>query len=307
MALIFANPAGFLARGASPGPRRWLTTGNSLTLRGVDANPERDELLRAIVAADVALRPDRERFRVQRIESRAGQVVIHSGFNRLGDSDWRDCNRQDVEDLYAQGLIRLEKQKRTMRQRGGVPRTFWEEWFFDVTDAGFQKIEREHRAAAETDSPIGERPGGGYDWETEALPVLQAVYTASASAEADLGVSETTINEALGREPGDALTEGILTMLIRGDFLDTSVQTMGSRFCQITEKGLQITAGWPSGAADAAYTRLLALIDEHVEEAASDEERSKWQRLRDAVVGVGRDVAVDVLSAAAETGLRHIP
>jgi hypothetical protein len=77
--------------------------------------------------------------------------------------------------------------------------------------------------------------------------------------------------------------------------------------CQITEKGLQVTAGWPSGAPDAAYIRLLALIDEHVEEAASEEERSKWQRQRDAVVGVGRDVAVDVLSTAAQTGLRHIP
>ena len=77
---------------------------------------------------------------------------------------------------------------------------------------------------------------------------------------------------------------------------------MGSRFCQITEKGLQITAGWPTGAADAAYTRLLTLIDEHVEEAATDEERSKWERLRDGVLGVGRDVGVRVLSA-----LRHRP
>jgi len=30
-------------------------------------------------------------------------------------------------------------------------------------------------------------------------------------------------------------------------------------------------------------------------------------RLRDGVVDVGRDVAVDVLSAAAKTGSRHIP
>ncbi|HEX6664232.1 MAG TPA: hypothetical protein VF025_11200 [Gaiellaceae bacterium] len=69
---------------------------------------------------------------------------------------------------------------------------------------------------------------------------------------------------------------------------------------------MQITAGWPSGAPDAAYARLLALIDEHIEEAASDEERTKWERLRDAVVGVGRDFAVGVLSAAAQTGLKHI-
>jgi hypothetical protein len=268
----------------------------------VSANSERDELLRAAVAADLALRPERQRFRVQRLESHAGQIVIHNGFSRLGSGDFRDCNRQDIEDLHAQGLIRLEKEKRTFKNPGRAPPTSWDEWFFDVTDAGFAKVEREHRAAvADRDAP----EGGGYDWETEALPVLQAVYTASASADADLGVSDDTVNEVLGRERGEARTERILTMLIRGDYLDTTMQTMGSRFSQITEKGLQITAGWPSGAADAAYTRLLTLIDEHVEAAASDEERSRWQRLRDAVVGVGREVAVDVLSAAAQTGLRH--
>jgi DNA-binding PadR family transcriptional regulator len=212
-----------------------------------------------------------------------------------------------LEDLHAQGLIRREKVKRTVRQRGGAPRTYWEEWLFDVTDAGLQKTEREQRAAAEADRDAPKGASGAFDWETEALPVLQAVYAASGSADPDLGMSETTINEVLGREPDDARTARVLTMLIRGDYLDTTIETMGSRNVQITEKGLQVTAGWLSGAPDAAYTRLLALIDKHVEEAASDEERSKWQRLRDAVVGVGRDVAVEVLSAAAQTGLRHIP
>ena len=95
-------------------------------------------------------------------------------------------------------------------------------------------------------------------------------------------------------------------MLVSTGYLDTITRSMGLRYCQITEKGLQITAGWPSGAADATYARLLTLIDEHVEEAASDEERSKWVRLCEGVVGVGRDVGVEVLSAAAQTGLRHI-
>jgi hypothetical protein len=271
----------------------------------VSANPERDELLRAIVAADHALRPDRQRFRVHRIESHAGQQLIHNGFSRLSDRDWRECNRQDIEDLDAQGLIRLEKTKRKAQAVG--PRAYWEEWFFDVTDAGFEKVEREQRAANESVGG-GDTSSGSYDWKTEALPVLEAVYTASASADVDVGVSHKTINEVLGRQPNDPQTDRIVTMLVQGDYLErTAFEGMGSRFCQITEKGLQITAGWPSGARDAAYERLLALIDEHVEEAASDEERSKWQRLRDAVVGVGRDVAVEVLSAAAQTGLRHIP
>jgi hypothetical protein len=266
----------------------------------VGANPERDELLRAFVAADLALRPKRERFRVQRIESHAGPLLSHSGF---GEGEPPDCTLQDLDDLHEQGLIRLKKEKRSVR-RGRSVQTYWEEWFFDVTVAGFERVELEHRAAEAERGP-NESGTGGYGWETEVLPVLEAFYTASGSADADLGVSDNAVNEVLGREPGDARTDRVVTMLVSTGYLDTTVRSMGFRYCRITEKGLQITAGWPSGAADAAYTRLLTLIDKHVEEAATDEERSKWERLRDGVVGVGRDVAVDVLSAVAQTGLRH--
>jgi hypothetical protein len=139
-------------------------------------------------------------------------------------------------------LIRLDKQQRKIRNPGGAARTYWEEWFFDVTDAGLERVEREHRSASESDREAHEGASGSYDWETEVLPVLQAVYTARGSADADLGVSETTINEVLDRQSDDSRTERVLTMLIRGDYLETTIQTMGSRYCQITEKGLQITA-----------------------------------------------------------------
>jgi hypothetical protein len=268
----------------------------------VDRNTEREDLLRAVVAADLALQPERQRFRVQRLESHAGALLLHSGFGLIGERDSRECNRQDVEDLAARGLIRIDKLKRNARGR-----TFWEEWQFDVTDEGFEQVEREQRAAHEAERGAQEGASGGYDWATDVLPVLEAVYVATGSGDADLGVSQKTINDVLGRQPDDARTARVVTMLVSGGYLDRTIDTFGSRgFVQITEKGLQITAGWPSGAPDAAYQRLLALIDERVEGAASDEERSKWQRLRDAVVGVGRDVAVEVLSAAAQTGLRHI-
>jgi hypothetical protein len=53
-------------------------------------------------------------------------------------------------------------------------------------------------------------------------------------------------------------------------------------------------------------TQLLANIDQQIQEAGSDDERSRWQRLRDAVVGIGRDVAVEVLSATAQAGMRSV-
>ena len=85
----------------------------------MSANPERDVLLRAIVAADLALRPDRERFRVQRVESHARPLLSHSGFDRMGDREPRECTRQELEGLSAQGLIRLDKEKRKIRNPGG--------------------------------------------------------------------------------------------------------------------------------------------------------------------------------------------
>jgi hypothetical protein len=133
-------------------------------------------------------------------------LLSHGGFDR----EPPDCNRQDLEELHAQGLIRLRKEPRKIRNPGGAVRTYWEEWFFDVTDAGFEKVEREHRAAAEAERGPDEGASADFDWETEALPVLQAVYTASASAGADLGVSETTINEVLSRESNDTRTERVV-------------------------------------------------------------------------------------------------
>jgi hypothetical protein len=223
--------------------------GTPFTLQGVGANPERDELLRALVAADLTLRPKRERFRVQRVDSHAGPLLSHSGF---GDREPPDFTLQDLEDLYEQGLIRLEKEKPSIR-RGPAVQPFWEEWFFDVTDAGFEKIERQQRTAKQSVG-VGDTSSGSYDWETEALPVLEAVCAASGSADVDLGVSHKTINENLGRQPNDPRTDRIVTMLVQGDYLErTACEGMGSRFWQITEKGLQITAGWPSGARRRLY------------------------------------------------------
>jgi hypothetical protein len=161
----------------------------------------------------------------------------------LGEDEPRDCNRQDLEELHSQGLIRLTKVKRSIQTRRGAPRPYWEEWFFEVTDAGFEQIELEQRAATEAERGAHEGASGGYDWETEVLPVLKAVYAASGSADPRLGVSQKTINEALGRQPDDPRTDRILTMLIGGGYLETTVEAMGSRFCQITEKGLSSLLG----------------------------------------------------------------
>jgi hypothetical protein len=65
-------------------------------------------------------------------------------------------------------------------------------------------------------------------------------------------------------------------------------------------------AGWPTEAGPDLLARLLVLVDERIAAAESDDERSKWQRFRDGVVGVGRDVAADVLAALATGAVRGL-
>jgi hypothetical protein len=140
--------------------------------------------------------------------------------------------------------------------------------------------------------------------------VLEAAYAASGESMPDLGVSWQTINQRLGRDADDERTGRALKALVEAGYLremlSGSDQTPWPTWVAVTEKGLQVTAGWPTGAADAAMTQLLADIDKHIDEASSEDERSRWQRLRDAVAGIGRDVAVEVLSAAAQAGMRSV-
>ena len=73
---------------------------------------------------------------------------------------------------------------------------------------------------------------------------------------------------------------------------------------RLEEKGYQVAAGWPSASGDVAFERLLALLDERIPAATSEEERSKLERFRDGVVGVGRDVLTGVLTTSANAAAK---
>jgi hypothetical protein len=46
------------------------------------------------------------------------------------------------------------------------------------------------------------------------------------------------------------------------------------------------------------------LIDERIEAAPTEEERSKWKRLRDGIADVGRDVLVGVLTTTVNSAVK---
>ena len=54
------------------------------------------------------------------------------------------------------------------------------------------------------------------------------------------------------------------------------------------------------------WCRLTAIVDERIDDATDDEERSKWENFRDGVLGVGRDVMVGVMTTAANAAVKGL-
>ncbi len=151
----------------------------------------------------------------------------------------------------------------------------------------------------------------GLDWQSEARPVLQAVYDAMVrqNAQPEGGVSQIEVNEELGRERDDRATKNALIYLEEGGYIKgvgSFDQDPSPRYCRLAQKGREIVAGWPSGPGDDLLSSLIAEIDRRIQAADTEEEKSRLQRFRDFAVGVGRDVFVSVLSSYAERATRGV-
>ncbi len=241
--------------------------------------------------ADEAHRPDREAFLVAPgMSPLPGIPITHP---RLPD-DFR-CAQQDIDELEALGYVRV-----TPMGTSGFT--------FDLTEAGIEHARRVRSSLAPKRDGESTTPNP-FEWETRVLPVLQAVARASAEADPEIGVSVAMVNTELGRGPDDISTAIVLAELERAGYLEETLgadQVTGPAWCRLREKGLQVTAGWPSASGEVAFARLLAIVDERIADAADDEERSKWESFRDGVLGVGRDVVVGVMTTATNAAAKGL-
>lgn len=242
------------------------------------ANP--DELLLQLVEADGKIRPDRERFTLFRVMgSGPGLPVTHPGI----EEDGLYAREQDINDLADGGYLRL-----TIGEKA---------WHFNVTQKGFERA-RKIRLAAETPPSSRTAGRGGLDWNTDVLPVLLAAGRAhSVSTRPELGVTPDEVADGLGRTRDEEL-DRIIYELTRSAYLEQTIgadQSLVPLYMRLTEKGLQATAGWPGGSGEVVLERLLTLIEQRIDESASPEERSRWERLREGLQGVGRETAAEIL------------
>lgn len=136
-------------------------------------------------------------------------------------------------------------------------------------------------------------------WTTRELPILEAVLKLE---EAD---TKQVRSSDLARMAGltDAEARRAWAALAEDGYVRSS-QMLGGSFNQwvavyprLRGKGRRAVKQWPAD----GYDALLAALDERIA-AAEPAEQSKLVRFRDGLIGMGRDVAVDVLGALFKAG-----
>lgn len=141
-----------------------------------------------------------------------------------------------------------------------------------------------------------------FDWNSDIRPVLDAVK--EAIDRGGIGYAEGgEINSVLGREADNRATDLALSKLRDAGFIDGYRGAEGWSNCTLVEKGLQTVAGWPARPGDDTYDLLLAILEQRIESAPTEEEKSKWVKLRDGFASAGRDFAIDLLGNLATQGV----
>ena len=103
-----------------------------------------------------------------------------------------------------------------------------------------------------------------------------------------LGIDESDVHPALR-----ALEEG---GYIRMKWADDHGWVLG-----LTGDGRRAVGMWPSP--ESVTDEIVASLDERIASATDPEERTRWQKIRDAIGGATRDLAVEVLGAAVSRGI----
>jgi hypothetical protein len=139
-------------------------------------------------------------------------------------------------------------------------------------------------------------------WTSRDLPVLRAVV--ALEAERGLPFFHPDVVKASGLGESEVLAA--LGALDRG-YLEVVDLPGGVTYKQVTavlERARRAVGSWPSETEDEVTQRLLAVLEELVQQAPEGSpERTKWERLRAAAGDVSGQVLAGVIVMAAGAGL----
>jgi DNA-binding IclR family transcriptional regulator len=131
-------------------------------------------------------------------------------------------------------------------------------------------------------------------WAKREAPILEAVLTIEEDDEDRMSSSQ--VADKVGLPEAEVMRA--LTALNEADFVTWS-QVAGLGFSKLyirprlLERGRRAVGQWPVDGFDA----LVEILDERIRREPAGDERTKLERLRAAVGGMGRDVIVDVVGA----------
>jgi hypothetical protein len=138
-------------------------------------------------------------------------------------------------------------------------------------------------------------------WETHERPILEAIANReqgpsgpphSGDVVADTGLPPTVVGHTLQR-------------LYQNGYIEANDVTtndgMGPEYMniQLMEPGLRVVGVWPGDPFDA----VLAIVAHQLAIEPDDLKKGKLQQFRDGLVGVGRDVVTNVLTAYATSSI----
>lgn len=113
------------------------------------------------------------------------------------------------------------------------------------------------------------------------------------------------VQERVGGGYDEAGVRAALQVLAENDYIsgiDTDQEPFPVRILTVTEKAFREVRGWPSTAGQSFLDALIDALDIAIEGSADLVERGKLIRWRDAVLDVGKGVAVNVVTAAMMSG-----
>lgn len=246
-----------------------------------------DRLAALLIELDALWRPSRAKWTFTEVPGASGLKLSHPTMTR----EWattspahRGAALADIEDLEAAGSVAVDWGVSSNGRHGELR----------LTPAGEARVDRLASPPAAPTVPVGS------DWQENVMPLLLAAASLERGLAPGAGLTQDTLNAALGRVPGDAQTGTTLVQLSAAGYLrdEQSVEQVdGPIFFRLGERALQRVAGWPGAGGDLAG-ELLGLIDQRLEDPmVSDDERGRLERLRGTVGDVGKGVVTGLLTA----------
>jgi hypothetical protein len=220
-----------------------------------------------------------------------GQHIQHHAFDQHNS---RHVDDEMLERLAEKGLIRLDY------TGSGSLKLYLTEQGEEVAAEAKRFLE------GEPDTPLDPDAAVDLSWESSGRPTLEVAYRLWAARGAPReGVTTTSIFNELHKTP-EQQTARTIALLVEGNYLAraSALSTeFGPTAVSVTERGLQVVAGWPATTAEAAAGSLLAALEQAIEETDEPERKSKLERLREVALDVGQGTLAQVLKHVITGGL----